>query len=69
MSLRLLLASFCATLCVAASLHAEVKPNALFSDHMVLQNGTVVPVWGTADAGERVTVKINGQVRTVVRRG
>ena len=43
------------------SLPAEVKPSALFSDHMVLQSGMAVPVWGTAAPGERVTVTFNGQ--------
>jgi sialate O-acetylesterase len=41
--------------------YADVKPNALFSDHMVLQSGMSVPVWGTADPGEKVTVTIAGQ--------
>src|ERR1035438_4828037 len=41
--------------------HAEVKPSALFSNHAVLQSGMAVPVWGTAAAGERVTVTIEGQ--------
>jgi len=49
---------------LAASARAEVKPNALFSEHMVLQNGMTVPVWGTADPGEKVTVKIAGQTRS-----
>lgn len=37
---------------------ADVKPNQLFSDHAVLQSGMVVPVWGTADPGERVLVTV-----------
>jgi sialate O-acetylesterase len=37
---------------------AEVKPNQLFSDHAVLQSGMPVPVWGTADPGEKVTVTL-----------
>ena len=44
-----------------APLPAEVKPSALFSDHVVLQSGMAVPVWGTAAPGERVTVTLNGQ--------
>jgi sialate O-acetylesterase len=40
---------------------ADVRPHALFSDHMVLQRDTPVPVWGTADDGERVTVRFQGQ--------
>ena len=67
MKTRLLLATLCATLCVAAVARADsdVKPNQLFSDHMVLQNGMTVPVWGTAGPGERVTVKIAGQTKSV----
>jgi len=35
---------------------ADVRPSALFTDHMVIQRETQAPVWGTADAGESVTV-------------
>jgi sialate O-acetylesterase len=56
-----LVASLCVTLCFAARAFAEVKPSALFSDHAVLQTGMSVPVWGTADAGEKVAVTIGGQ--------
>ena len=48
-------------LTAAVSLSAEVKPSALFSDHMVLQSGMAVPVWGAATPGEAVTVTLNGQ--------
>ncbi|GAC1669648.1 MAG: sialate O-acetylesterase [Candidatus Acidiferrum sp.] len=43
---------------------ADVKPSALFSDHMVLQAGMKAPVWGTASPEEKVTVSLNGQTRT-----
>ncbi len=43
---------------------ADVKLAALFSDHAVLQRGQPVPVWGTADAGEEVTVEFAGQKQT-----
>ena len=36
----------------------DVKPNPLFSEGAVLQRGMTVPVWGTADADEEVTVSI-----------
>ena len=36
---------------------AEVRLPPMFSDSMVLQQGTPVPVWGWADDGEVVTVK------------
>lgn len=44
-----------------AVVQANVVPNSLFSDHMVLQRNIAVPVWGTADEGEQVTVTFNGQ--------
>jgi sialate O-acetylesterase len=40
---------------------AEVALPAIFSDHMVLQRDARVPVWGTASAGEKVTVEFAGQ--------
>ena len=49
---------------------ADVKPNPLFTDGAVLQRGQVVPVWGTADDGEKVTVEFGGQmVSTTARAG
>ena len=56
----------CAIAIVAspAAVGAEVKVNPVFSDNMVLQRGMSVPVWGTADAGEEVTVKFAGQTKT-----
>jgi hypothetical protein len=43
---------------------AAVKLNGLFCEHMVLQAGQPVPVWGTAEAGEKVTVEFAGQSKT-----
>lgn len=42
-------------------LFALVHPNGLFCDNAVLQQGMEVPVWGTANDGEVVTVEIDGQ--------
>lgn len=33
----------------------------IFGDHMVLQRGTPLPVWGRADAGARVELEIQGK--------
>jgi sialate O-acetylesterase len=44
--------------------HSEVKPSALFSDHMVLLSGADVPVWGIADPGEKVTIKFLGETKS-----
>jgi len=40
---------------------AEVRPHALFSDNMVVQQGVPINVWGTAKAGERISVKLGRQ--------
>ena len=51
-------------------LHATVKPNSLFTSNGVLQQGVVVPVWGTANNDEKVTVEFNGQrVSTIAKNG
>jgi sialate O-acetylesterase len=44
-----------------ASAQAAVKPHALFSDNTVLQQKVNVPVWGTTDQTEKVTVSFAGQ--------
>jgi sialate O-acetylesterase len=46
------------------SASADVKLPAVLSDHMVLQQQMSVPVWGTADAGEEVTVTFGQQKQT-----
>jgi sialate O-acetylesterase len=45
-------------------LFAEVKPASPFTSHMVLQREMKVPVWGTAQSGEVVTVEFAGQKET-----
>jgi sialate O-acetylesterase len=49
------------TLAGLSSAVAEVKLPALFSDHAILQCGQPVPVWGTAEPGEEVTVSLASQ--------
>ena len=44
----------------ASTALASVKLNPLFSDGAVLQQGIMVPVWGTAKDGEKVTVEFDG---------
>ena len=48
----------------ALPLAATVHPHPLFCDHAVLQQGREVPVWGTADDGEQVSVEIAGRSAT-----
>src|SRR6266545_2052060 len=52
-------------LAAACSLNAAVKVPALISDHMVLQQGIPVRIWGTADPGENVRVDLQGQSASV----
>ncbi|MEO6788876.1 MAG: sialate O-acetylesterase [Chthoniobacteraceae bacterium] len=47
---------------LAAPGHANVKLPAVISDNMVLLQDSLANVWGTADAGEKVTVKFAGKV-------
>ena len=54
LNLQRWIASVMMTLPVAGN--ADVQPAALFADGMVIQRETKAPVWGTADAGEQVTV-------------
>jgi sialate O-acetylesterase len=44
---------------------ADVKPAGVFGDYMVLQQDRTIPVWGTAAAYEKVTVKLVRQEKSV----
>jgi sialate O-acetylesterase len=51
-------------LCLGLSsgcVRADVKLPALFGDHMVLQQDAQLPVWGTADPAESVTVEVGDE--------
>jgi sialate O-acetylesterase len=64
MKRRIVLAALtlAAVTCLAGrQARADVKPHALFSDGMVLQQGVKCPIWGTADPGEQVSVKIEAK--------
>ena len=50
---------FCAVAC--QTVLANVKTASPFGNHMVLQRNSKIPVWGTATAGEKVTVAFNKQ--------
>ena len=58
------LASAIAAVLMGATAQADVKLPNVFGDHMVLQQGQRNKVWGLAEAGEAVTVAINGQNQT-----
>lgn len=44
--------------------HGAVSVSDLFADHMVLQRGVPLRLWGHADATENVMVTLNGQTAT-----
>jgi sialate O-acetylesterase len=54
-------ASFALAVFSSGTLFAAVKPNPLFTDGAVLQQGQPVPIWGTAGDGEKVTVEFGNQ--------
>ncbi len=62
MKRRILLCCVAVLLCGFAK--GDVHLPGIFGDHMVLQREMKIPVWGTADAGEKVTVKAAGQTQT-----
>ncbi|CDF78489.1 putative carbohydrate esterase (CE6) [Formosa agariphila KMM 3901] len=44
----------------------ELKPSNLFSNHMVLQSGMEVPVWGDAKPNEKITVTFANQEKSTI---
>lgn len=61
---RRALLSLVLLLLAALPVLAEVRPHPLFTEHLVLQQGMKVPVWGTAGPGEAVKVRLQGQEAT-----
>ena len=54
-----------ALLCAGIPISANVSLPKIFGDNMVLQRNAPVPVWGWADANEKIEVRFNNQVKTV----
>lgn len=52
-------------LVVTVDTYAKVKLPHFFQSGMVIQRGKPIPVWGHADAGERITIRFN-KFKTVV---
>lgn len=44
---------------------AKVILPKIFSDNMVLQRNGLIPIWGWADANEKIEVRFNNQVKSV----
>ncbi len=62
--MRLILLTLSALLCLVENSLADLRLNPLFSDHAVLQQDSAVPVWGTAEPDEKVTVQFGSQTKT-----
>ena len=64
MKLTLFAVLVLAFLAAESGMHAAVKLPSVISDHMVLQAGAPVTLWGWADAGEAVTVSLADQTHS-----
>ena len=56
-----LVAGLVAAFLLTTATHAAVQPGGLFTDNAVLQQKAKVPVWGTSDKPDKITVSIAGQ--------
>jgi sialate O-acetylesterase len=63
--LRSVLAAIVAFAVVGRSM-AGVRLPRIFADHMILQSGQPVPIWGWAESGERISVEFAGQQKSAV---
>jgi len=59
-SLRCPIRALVGLIVATSPLSADVSLPPIFSDHMVLQKSERVPIWGRAEAGEAVTVTLDG---------
>ncbi len=50
---------------VSSAVQADITLPGLFSDHMVLQRDMALPIWGTAQPGEQVTVTVGDRKASV----
>ena len=64
MSIMRLSLSLALLIGIASIASAKVMPHALFSSNMVIQRDVEVPIYGTADPGEEVTIEVKHPVKT-----
>lgn len=60
---------YAGSLALALHASADIKQNAIFTDHMVLQRDIGANVFGTGDENEKVTVTIDGKSASAVTKG
>ena len=51
---------------ITSSSYGDVRLSTLFRDGLILQRGKPVPIWGTADVGEKVGVNFADQTKSAV---
>ncbi|PWA03979.1 sialate O-acetylesterase [Flavobacterium psychrotolerans] len=56
--------SFLCVLGLGLSTNAQVTLPKIFSDNMVFQRNVLIPVWGQADANEKITVRFHNQTKS-----
>ena len=47
-------------------IQAQITVASIFSDNMVLQQNTKIPVWGLAKPSEAVTIKFHNQTKKTI---
>lgn len=47
------------------SIQGQVTVASIFSDNMVLQRNTKIPIWGWAKANEKITIKFHNQAKAI----
>lgn len=52
--------------CVCTTATADVRLAGVFADHMVVQRDQSIPVWGWADEGEKVEIRLGGHSANAV---
>ena len=68
-TIRTLILSFCLSLVVIGTAMAQLNVSPIFGSDMVLQRGTTVPVFGTANPGATVSVQFLSQNKSAVADG
>ena len=59
-------ASVLALFACTVSIQAEIHLPAIISDHMVVQSGQSIPLWGTATPGATITASFKGRTQSTV---
>ena len=59
------LLTFIFLISMVAITKARVELPSLFANHMVIQRDQPIMVWGTAAAGEKITLQFNKQIKSI----